>query len=204
MHYNRFSGDQRGNRIIDGEQYCDDCTDAYPDGDYVYGGGEQDSPAHCRVCGVMLDFDLTSDGVRYVIDTIRDELKSVEYWELDGKWPKGHHYHGRPSYDMLYDWAKIVITDYGLSDEHATVVNLFFSAIRIFERLCETVREKVLHDPYSLMRREDKPKFTLPSKPVPPPSKPFRRRIRRIHLEKTHECQETQTSETAGPAGETT
>src|ERR1035438_4685913 len=44
----------------------DSDSDRYPQGPYLDGGGESDSPAHCDHCGLFLENPLTSDGIAYV------------------------------------------------------------------------------------------------------------------------------------------
>jgi len=43
-------------------------SDKYPQGPYVEGGGEADSPQHCDYCGLFLENPLTLDGESYVRD----------------------------------------------------------------------------------------------------------------------------------------
>src|ERR1035437_2794957 len=38
----------------------------FPQGPYADGGGESDSPQHCRECSLFLENPLTGDGVEYV------------------------------------------------------------------------------------------------------------------------------------------
>lgn len=40
--------------------------DCFPDGPYVDGGGESDSPEHCDCCHAFLENPLTTDGMEYV------------------------------------------------------------------------------------------------------------------------------------------
>lgn len=59
------------NRPNDGSTY--DSND-YPKGPLGYGGGEADSPQHCYECHVFLENPLTTDGMTYVIEMIRDNI----------------------------------------------------------------------------------------------------------------------------------
>ena len=44
----------------------------YPQGPYMQGGGEADSPQHCDQCRMFLENPLTSDGEKYVREIVGD------------------------------------------------------------------------------------------------------------------------------------
>ena len=45
-------------------------------GPYADGGGEADTPQHCDGCGHFLENPLAGDGLIYVEDAIRDNLRT--------------------------------------------------------------------------------------------------------------------------------
>lgn len=47
-------------------------SDRYPQGPYLDGGGEADSPCYCDSCGLFLENPLTSDGEEYVREHLSD------------------------------------------------------------------------------------------------------------------------------------
>ena len=55
----------------DSDTYCSDCLPDGADG-LPLGANETDSPSHCGDCGVPLHCQLTSDGVQYVRESIKD------------------------------------------------------------------------------------------------------------------------------------
>ena len=61
------------------EEYGD--SNEWPQGPYSDGGGESDTPAHCEVCGVVLENPLTTDGVEYVRELIAEAKADA----LDGR-----------------------------------------------------------------------------------------------------------------------
>lgn len=64
--------DRQGKRPDDpADEYSFD-SDEYPKGPYADGGGEADSPQHCDLCGLFLENDLTSEGIRYVKEAIEN------------------------------------------------------------------------------------------------------------------------------------
>jgi len=54
----------------------DEDSDRWPQGPYLDGGGESDSPQHCDHCSVFLENPLTLDGVAYVRDSILDAVRA--------------------------------------------------------------------------------------------------------------------------------
>lgn len=76
--------------------HCEDCA---PDGAELV-TGETDSPSHCDDCGALLAQDLTSDGVRYVEDAIREHIRAAVFVQSDGR----EFYAGRAG--VLDDWRE--------------------------------------------------------------------------------------------------
>lgn len=73
--------------IFDGDIYCEDCATPNMDGPHADGGGETDTPQHCGECHVFLENPLTSEGVKYVRESHRDNPSDttrewMAYYEL--------------------------------------------------------------------------------------------------------------------------
>ena len=113
----------------DCEEYCDQCASpgAYLD------DGEQDTPANCAGCGRPLDYSLTADGVKYVLEYIMGALETgieddhiiplkgtAEEEMLD-------YYQGSPHYEIVRDWAKD-LQDYSLDRKDACIVQAYLTA----------------------------------------------------------------------------
>ncbi len=107
--------------VIDGDIYCDDCaTDATDDQRAI--GGESDSPQHCGNCHCPLfeDFGLTSDGVKCVLDSVREQLRrgtrTPRQRAYDGSmvWTDGY-YVGLPWLAVTRDWAEWLLDSCGWS-----------------------------------------------------------------------------------------
>lgn len=72
------------NYLYEGETYCPMCLPVASNHPDVHdGGGEQDTPAHCSVCRRPVKYDLTPEGVQYVIDAMVDTL-----YEGPAEWNK--------------------------------------------------------------------------------------------------------------------
>ncbi len=104
---------ERPNRQDYYEQKFD--SDDYPKGPYADGGGESDCPQHCAQCHVPLGNPLTTDGIGYVIEHLRDYVVGS----------------GMQS-DALDGWAED-IADYSLTEAHAFVLAAY-DAERSLER----------------------------------------------------------------------
>ena len=59
-----------------GKDYTD--SDNYPQGPYMHGGGESDTPTHCGHCGMFMENDLTTDGIEYVREAL--ETHDIPEW----------------------------------------------------------------------------------------------------------------------------
>src|ERR1700730_4627230 len=72
-------------------------SDDLPKGPYADGGGEADTPQHCDVCGPFLEIPLTGDGLIYVEDAIRDNLRTKKPC--------------RATNDVIVEWANFYIDE---------------------------------------------------------------------------------------------
>lgn len=77
--------------------WCEDCA---PEDASPTLGGETDSPSHCDGCGVLLAEDLTSDGLAYVEDALRQHIAAHVFTG-----PNGAKLHGG-SGGVLEDWRE--------------------------------------------------------------------------------------------------
>lgn len=103
--------------VGDGELVCEDCAVDMTD-DQIAISGESDSPSHCAYCYRPLfdDFGLTDDGLRYVLESVRERLKHGlngprSAWRWEHGYYKGMGYHA-----VTRDWAEYVIDTHGMSD----------------------------------------------------------------------------------------
>jgi hypothetical protein len=82
----------------DADTYCVQCaediygadTDGREDGEgnplgAIFGGSETDSPSHCAACGDLIPEDLTSYGVSYVEDAIREHIRAAVFVQSNGR-----------------------------------------------------------------------------------------------------------------------
>lgn len=70
-----------------------ECTIHYPQGPYPNGGGEADSPQHCRSCGLFLENPLTDDGLAYIRQTSHDRVGlSTAHQTLRAQWATFYNY----------------------------------------------------------------------------------------------------------------
>lgn len=60
--------------LHEGQVDTGDSSD-YPQGPFMFGGGEADSPSHCDTCGIFLQNPLTEDGEEYVRCAIRENRR---------------------------------------------------------------------------------------------------------------------------------
>lgn len=110
--------------------YCDCdayCADCCPDIEPEYLGPEVDSPLHCGECSKPLDHSLTADGVKYVLDAIRDS--SLSYDPIEGGW-----YDGMPHCSIVGDWARELRWYGGLSDRQTELIESFIEQVEQIER----------------------------------------------------------------------
>ena len=82
-------------------------SNEFPKGPFSDGGGESDSPQHCGECHCPLNNDLTHDGVKYVVEYLK------EFCEGSGG-----------SGEVLDGWAR-QLNDYELDEEQTFVLTAF-------------------------------------------------------------------------------
>lgn len=98
-----------GHYHFNGAEYCEDCLPVSPDDSEVgLDTGEQDSPAHCDSCHCHLDYSLTSDGVRYVLNSLLDHIRNPD----------------AGNGDVLDDWAEN-LRWYGLGTKERNLLDCF-------------------------------------------------------------------------------
>ena len=98
---------------------------------------EADAPEHCDWCHILLDVWLTTDGVNYVIDRLRQALKDgLDYHAIGSILP---WYEGLPRYSVLVDWADKVAL-YGLEASQQDVLSDFRDEVKRVEK---TMRYKL-------------------------------------------------------------
>ena len=94
---------------------CDTYCDLHaPEGAEPSGFNEADSPLHCSVCHYPLDCTLTDDGIEYVYQALRDELRKGynEYLKIHSCYDDTY-YVNCCHYEILADWAeKLSFTKY--------------------------------------------------------------------------------------------
>lgn len=129
MRYEPYEVDPGAVYVCDGELVCGHCAvDVTADQQAI--GGESDSPSHCGSCHRPLfdQFGLTSDGVRYVLKTVRRDLKAGT---RDNGWRWEHgFYQGHPKPAVVRDWACYLTEQWhGLSrrDERTLELYLHFT-----------------------------------------------------------------------------
>lgn len=127
--------DKQGKRP---EQPDDDRTfdsDDYPKHAGDDGGGESDCPQHCGTCGVPLNNPLTDDGVRYVLDAIRDSIAEALEQGRGLTWDRViplrgtaeeelTYWHGSRHVEITREWAQQV-SNYNLEKDDQAIVTLF-------------------------------------------------------------------------------
>lgn len=107
--------------IIGDEEYCYDCgietikqlglteEEIIP----VLEFEEVDSPRHCVVCETLLPYILTSEGVEYVINNLRNYIER-----------------GTGRVEILKQWAEDV-KQYDLDSDSEKILKLFYKAVGI-------------------------------------------------------------------------
>jgi hypothetical protein len=109
------------------DEYCEDCLPVHEDHEEVdYDCGEQDTPANCCVCHKPLEYSLTSDGVKYVLESIRESLNKSEEDRnkvhncYDNTW-----YENCRHVEIVRDWANNLKWYGGLSEEEEELIDHF-------------------------------------------------------------------------------
>lgn len=123
------------------EDESEECTydsDDFPKYAGDEGGGETDCPQHCGGCHEYLGAPLTSHGVQYVIDSIRESIQEAidngraSTWDRimpaagTGEDTEGFckTWGGKRHVEIVRTWAED-IQNYGLEQEESAIVNLF-------------------------------------------------------------------------------
>lgn len=86
----------------DSEIICEVCDH---DGCEEYTSQESDSPCHCAYCHRPIECSLTQDGIKYVYDTIRRDLKQGLNYRSDWRWEHGY-YVGMGVHAVTREWAE--------------------------------------------------------------------------------------------------
>lgn len=125
---------------------CDNCRaeidvpkPSYPppfdtDG-YVADAGECDTPCHCGNCGQPIDHTLTEDGIRYVLESIRESIEEAVAQGRESTWDrimpmKGTAeethtwWHDSRHVEIVRGWAE-EIRNYNLDPGEKAIVDLF-------------------------------------------------------------------------------
>lgn len=108
-------------------------NDDYPS--YLEDAGECDSPFHCGDCGEPLDYSLTEQGVKYVLESVRESLEEATTHGRSGTWDrimpaKGTgeesltYWHGSRHVEIVRQWAEDV-SNYNLEPDEKAIVDLF-------------------------------------------------------------------------------
>jgi hypothetical protein len=114
-----FWNDQGDNDILC--QWCynelEETGDCYPTDQ-----GETDTPMHCSHCHRPLRYNLTSDGVGYVLDAIVNELLDWDISPIGSILP---YYYTCPSTEVVKDWAKDLQWYGGLDPQDEELIEYF-------------------------------------------------------------------------------
>lgn len=92
-----------------GELVCEHCMiDPTPEEEICTDNLEMDSPANCSYCNRPIDCTLTDDGIKYVYETIRQDLKQGLNYRSDYRWDHGY-YIGLGMHACTRDWAELLL-----------------------------------------------------------------------------------------------
>ena len=110
------------------EFLCLKCAGDVPDSEcYDMDSEESDCPQHCAQCHEPLDNPLTTDGVAYVLEAIRDSLRAGRAdRNTVHECYNGTHYAGSRHCEIVRDWAE-QIRWYSLSDRDESLVAHYLS-----------------------------------------------------------------------------
>jgi len=108
-------------------------TDDFPM--LVSDAGECDTPCHCGTCGQPIDHTLTSEGVEYVLGSIRESIEEAVARGRESTWDRimpmkgtGEEtllwWHGARHVEIVRDWAKD-LRNYSLESAERAIVDLF-------------------------------------------------------------------------------
>ena len=106
-----------------GDAYCIICAPINSD---PVENQESDCPVTCSVCHRPLQYSLTEDGVKYVIEKMKSTLKEGYKEYLQEIANKENYYDGCPRIGILLDWADDLIW-YNLDYNDERLIRKFIS-----------------------------------------------------------------------------
>ncbi|HEX9804597.1 MAG TPA: hypothetical protein VGA67_02860 [Candidatus Dojkabacteria bacterium] len=107
---------------------------------------ETDCPSHCCRCHIPLACSLTSDGVEYVFEYVREHIQDMENQTpeerlavvyLENKDNPEYYYANCPGYAVTADWVKEVECHGGLTEEQENLIERFWELVIEAESLQE-------------------------------------------------------------------
>jgi hypothetical protein len=116
----------------DGELICEHCAVDMTDDDVVFDENGSDSPSHCAYCHSPLldDVGLSAEGVKYVLETVRRDLKAGTS-DTGWRWTHGF-YLGMGRNAVCREWAEHVLSAFRFSlskrDRRTLELYLHFTA----------------------------------------------------------------------------
>lgn len=133
--------------VYQADLYCEACADEITteldaegredtgdSGDYPQEetAGDTDHPSNCAACHRPLEEELTSEGVAYVVERVKDRLREGTEpgaW----RWSEGY-YKGMDRNAVLRDWAgELTIGSLSREDRRAVALFLFWTRPRTTE-----------------------------------------------------------------------
>ena len=112
---------------------------------YITADMEVDAPLHCNFCHRPIKHALTTDGVDYVMQAIREftyeNTVAGGYFGTHRKLGSHHYarigaclgwYEGSPGYELLMDWAEAV-SWYGPDNDDERTIEIFYDSIEQVE-----------------------------------------------------------------------
>jgi hypothetical protein len=108
-----------GHWHFNSDEYCEGCLPVVSSDPRVsFDDGEQDTPAHCCVCHKPLEYRLTTAGVRYVLEAIRQSAvkPSAERNKVHDCY-KGTYYEGKRHVEIVRDWAEKLLDSADLMED---------------------------------------------------------------------------------------
>lgn len=112
----------------------DDWPVSYPD------AGEADCPQNCDSCHKPLEYSLTNDGIAYVVERVREQLKAGReaYCKIHPSHdPDSDYYVNSPAFRVVADWVEDM-RYYRLEGKDERI----FRMVEWMERVYEQTREK--------------------------------------------------------------
>lgn len=105
----------------DGEPLCEE----HAEGEGDLASNEVDAPHNCSACSRPCAYTLTTEGVEYVIEKIRETLdEGPDEWNRPCQGGTASYYHGSRHVEIVRDWAADLKT-YGLNDDRRWLVDYF-------------------------------------------------------------------------------